>query len=79
MLVDDLIEKLDPYRGRCLNIVIIDEDATVLSDIPDIAVTSEYVLEYADGRKCVSAIILDGTKVVDSAISIIAKGYYHND
>lgn len=76
MLVDDLIEELKPYRGRSLSVVIIDEGEAVISDKIGLSITSDYVLEYKDGSKCMSAIIPDGARVIDTAIGIIAKGYY---
>lgn len=76
MIVDELIKELEPYRGRSLNVVIIDDGEAVISDDIDLTITSDYVLEYKDGSKCMSAIIPDGARVIDSAIGIIAKGYY---
>lgn len=79
MLVDELIEELAPYTGRSLSVVIIDEGEAVISDKIGLTITSDYVLEYKDGSKCLSAVIPDGAKVLDTAIGIISKGYYKEE
>ena len=73
MKVKDLILELMPYKEY--DIIIVDNDETLISKDIKVGLTPEKLVENKD-NKYISAIVNDGDNVVGKVVYLVTKDFY---
>ena len=75
MKVAELIQQLLSYKDRDIDVVIVDEDETLVTKEIDVCMTPDFLVDNPE-NKYISAITHDGDNVVGEVVYLISRGFY---
>ena len=82
MKVQELIQKLLPFKDRNLDVVIVDGQETLVSKNFDVCLTPDYLVDNANNvnaeiqDKYITAIIRDNDNVIEEVVYLELEDFY---